>query len=90
MRLSLGRRPGTGRRQRRLGVWRRLRDVATPAVYRTERGLIWRLIKSDDGGVKVEMLKDGVWVAGRIGMVGLRLSPSTTRLTSNEIRSLPE
>jgi hypothetical protein len=64
--------------------------VATPAVYRTERGLIWRLLKSDDGGVKVEMLKDGVWVAGRIGMVGLRLSPSTTKLTSNEIRSLPQ
>jgi hypothetical protein len=60
------------------------------AVYRTQRGLILRVIEANDGGLRVEILKDGVWVAARIGMVGLRLSPSTTRLTNSEIRGLPE
>jgi hypothetical protein len=60
------------------------------AVYRTERGLILRVIQANDGGLKVEMLKDGAWVAGRIGMVGLRLSPSTIRLTRSETKGLPE
>jgi hypothetical protein len=61
-----------------------------PTVYRTERGLILRIIKAEDGGLKVEMLKSGAWVAGRIGMVGLRLSPTTTKLTLEETRALPE
>jgi hypothetical protein len=60
-----------------------------PTVYRTERGLIWRIFESDDGGLRVEILKSGIWVAGRIGMVGLRLSPTTTRLTLEETRVLP-
>lgn len=64
--------------------------MATPTVYRTEQGLILRLIKEDDGGLRVEVLKEGAWVAGRIGMAGLRLSPSTTRLTASETRDLPE
>lgn len=59
-------------------------------VYRTERGLIWRVIEAEDGGLKVELLKGAEWVAGRIGMVGLRLSPSTTALTPEEIRALPD
>jgi hypothetical protein len=59
-------------------------------VYRTQQGTILRVIEADDGGLKVETLKDGAWVAGRIGMVGLRLSPSTTRLTPRETRDLPE
>lgn len=60
-----------------------------PSVYRTERGLILRIIESDEGGVRVEMLKSGGWVAGRIGMVGLRLSPTTTKLTLKETSNLP-
>ncbi|MGH2739038.1 MAG: hypothetical protein ACRDH6_00925 [Actinomycetota bacterium] len=59
-------------------------------VYRTIRGLIWRVMESDEGGLSVEKLKDGVWVAGSLGMVGLRLSPTTTRLSAREIHSLPE
>jgi hypothetical protein len=62
----------------------------TIPVYRTEGGLILRVIEADDGGLKVELLDDGAWIAGRIGMVGLRLSPSTTKLTSEETRRLPE
>lgn len=64
--------------------------MPVPVVYRTERGLIWRVFEADDGGLKVEMLKSGAWVAGRIGMVGLRLSPSTSRLTAEETRALPQ
>jgi hypothetical protein len=60
------------------------------SVYRTERGLILRIIESEEGGLKVEMLKSAGWVAGRIGMVGLRLSPSTHRLTLEETKRLPE
>jgi hypothetical protein len=57
-------------------------------VYRQGR-TIWRVIESDDGALKVEVLRDGDWIPGRIGMVGLRLSPSTTRLTEEAIRALP-
>lgn len=64
--------------------------MATPAVYRTERGLIWRIIESDDGWPRVEMFKGGVWVAGSIGMMGLRLRASTTRLTPEQIKELPD
>ncbi len=59
-------------------------------VYRSEGGLIMRVIEADDGGLKVETLADGEWIAGRIGMVGLRLSPSTTKLTARDIKNLPE
>jgi hypothetical protein len=59
-------------------------------VYRTEGGVILRVIESGDGGIRVEVLDDGQWVPGRIGMVGLRLSPSTTVLTSAEARKLPK
>lgn len=59
-------------------------------VYRTEGGLILRVIEGDEGGLKVELLTEGAWVAGRIGMVGLRLSPSTTLLTPEQARSLPK
>jgi hypothetical protein len=59
-------------------------------VYRTEGGRIMRVIEASDGGIKVEVLDEGAWVAGRIGMVGLRLSPSTTVLTAKETKKLPE
>jgi hypothetical protein len=61
-----------------------------PSIYRTELGRILRIIESDEGGVKVESLRSGAWVAGRIGMVGLRLSPTTTKLTLEESSRLPE
>jgi len=61
-----------------------------PSIYRTELGRILRIIESDEGGVKVEILRSGAWVAGRIGMVGLRLSPTTTKLTLEESSRLPE
>jgi hypothetical protein len=39
--------------------------------------------------LKVEVLKDGAWVPGRIGMVGLRLRRSTTKLAAAAVLELP-
>jgi hypothetical protein len=61
----------------------------TTAVYRTERGTVFRIIETDDGGLKAEVLDSGTWVAGRIAMVGLRLSPATTQLTPKQVKLLP-
>jgi hypothetical protein len=58
-------------------------------VYRTEQGRVWRIIRADDGGMRVELLKNDEWVPGPIGMAGLRLSRSTTQLTQAAIRALP-
>jgi hypothetical protein len=51
--------------------------------------LIFRVSETTEGGLKVEVLKDGAWSPGRIGMVGLRLSPSTTKLGRSDIQDLP-
>ena len=59
-------------------------------VYRSERGTIWRVLENDEGSLRVETLEDNSWVPGRIAMVGLRLAPSTTRLTAKAIRTLPD
>jgi hypothetical protein len=59
-------------------------------IYRTKGGLVMRVIEADDGGLRVETLDGDEWVAGRIGMVGLRLDPSTTKLTASEMKLLPE
>jgi hypothetical protein len=51
--------------------------------------MIFRVTETDEGGLKVDVLKDGAWVPGRIGMVGLRLARSTTALGAHAIRGLP-
>ena len=58
-------------------------------VYRTHLGLIFRVIESADGGLKVEILQNGAWAPGRIGMVGLRLASSTTKLGTAAVLRLP-
>lgn len=59
-------------------------------VYRTDLGLIFRVTETDEGGLKVEILKGDAWVPGRIGMVGLRLSSLTTTLSASAVQSLPD
>lgn len=59
------------------------------AVYRTGPGMIFRVTETGEGGLKVEVLKDGTWVPGRIGMVGLRLASSTTLLGASAVGALP-
>ena len=58
-------------------------------MYRTAAGLILRVTDTVEAGLKVEVLRNGGWTPGRIGMVGLRLARSTTKLTPHEILTLP-
>jgi hypothetical protein len=71
-----------------LEVWYSVSVVSE--IYRTAGGLVMRVIEADDGGLRVETLNEDEWVAGRIGMAGLRLSPSTTKLTAQQAKKLPE
>lgn len=65
------------------------RPVSGSGVYRTAGGRTLRITESDEGALKVEILERDAWIAGPVGMVGLRLSPTTTRLTGVEVRALP-
>jgi hypothetical protein len=57
-------------------------------VYR--RGdTVWRISESVEGGLKVEVLTDGAWVAGPVNMVGLRLDSATKQLSQAAIDALP-
>lgn len=57
--------------------------------YRTEQGKTLRIGESEDGMLSVEILKDGEWRDAPLGMIGLRLSPRTRRLSIAEIKTLP-
>jgi hypothetical protein len=57
--------------------------------YRTEQGKTLRIGESEDGMLSVEILKDGEWRDAPLGMIGLRLSPRTRRLSTAEIKALP-
>ncbi len=59
-------------------------------IYKTEQGTIFRLKEDDEGRLSVELLQTSLWVQGPIGMAGLRVAPTTTRLTSRQIQSLPQ
>ena len=63
--------------------------VQPVGVYRTGPGMIFRVIETAGGWMKVEVLKNGAWAEGRIGMVGLRLADSTTKLDPDAVRALP-
>jgi len=62
---------------------------ATTNFYRTELGKTLRIDETDEGAISVDILKDGVWSEAPRGMIGLRLSDSTRRLSSKEILALP-
>jgi len=63
--------------------------VSSSGVYRIEPDTIFRVTETVEGGLLVEVLQEGTWVRGRIGMVGLRLNDSTTKLGPAAIRLLP-
>lgn len=52
-------------------------------------GKTLRVEESDDGMLTVKVLKDGAWADAPLGMVGLRLSPTTRQLSAREISNLP-
>jgi hypothetical protein len=64
--------------------------MGSSGVYRTDLGLIFRVTETVEGGLKVEVLSGDGWIPGRIGMAGLRLSPSTKTLGRAAVLQLPQ
>jgi hypothetical protein len=64
--------------------------VTETNVYRTEDGTIFRVVEDGDGHISVGVLKETAWVDAAIGMVGLRVAPTTRRLTSKQVLRLPQ
>ena len=62
--------------------------MGAPEVYRTESGTIFRVSKDSEGHLSVQHLKAAEWESGPIGMAGLRLARTTTRLTQRQVDSL--
>lgn len=62
--------------------------MSAPEVYRTESGTIFRVLKDKEGHIAVERLGASDWESGPIGMAGLRLARTTTRLTQRQVDSL--
>jgi hypothetical protein len=62
--------------------------VSEAGVYKTQAGVIFRVVDTD-GHLSVETLRDEAWQSAPIGMAGLRVAPTTLRLTAREILRLP-
>ena len=58
--------------------------------YRTEMGKTLRVEETEEGALTVAVLNEGSWAVAPLGMIGLRLSPNTRRLTASEIKNLPQ
>jgi hypothetical protein len=67
----------------------RLGAVQGSGVYRTESGMIFRVNEDLDGHLSVGILKDSTWVEARVGVAGLRVAPTTVRLTAKQVLRLP-
>jgi hypothetical protein len=64
--------------------------VKETSVYRTESGMIFRVSDDGEGHLSVGVLKEATWVDARIGIIGLRVAPTTVRLTSRQVLRLPQ
>jgi hypothetical protein len=64
--------------------------AGTTEFFKTAGGKTLRVEESDEGQLRVEILKEGAWTEAPRGMIGLRLAPGTKRLTAREIARLPE
>ena len=51
--------------------------------------MIFRVSEDAEGHPKVGVLEGSAWVDARIGVVGLRRSPTTVRLTPKQVLRLP-
>jgi hypothetical protein len=63
--------------------------VEESGVYRTESGMIFRVSEDPEGHLSVGILQDAAWVDGRVGIVGLRVAPTTVELTPKQVLRLP-
>jgi len=58
-------------------------------VYRTESGLVFRVTHAE-GALRVDVLTEGTWEAGRVQIVGLRHLQGTKRLTQQQVDRLTD
>lgn len=63
--------------------------MSETSVYRTESGMIFRVSEGGEGHLAVETLKEEAWIPAALGMIGLRVAPTTTRLTAKQVLRLP-
>lgn len=63
--------------------------MGSSSVYRTVQGRTLRISLAEDGAIRVELLEEGAWMPGPVRMAGLRLSPSTRKLSAREVLALP-
>jgi hypothetical protein len=59
-------------------------EMSVEGVYRTESSTIFKLERTPDGQLRVETYEGGVWVPAPAKMAGLRLNPTTKRLTARQ------
>jgi hypothetical protein len=59
------------------------------SFFRTELGKTLRVEESDEGELRVDILRDGSWSEAPRGMIGLRLSTGSRALSAAEILALP-
>jgi hypothetical protein len=62
--------------------------VSDTRVYKTQAGVIFRVVENE-GHLSVETLKDAGWESAPIGMIGLRVAPTTLELTARQVLRLP-
>jgi hypothetical protein len=58
-------------------------------VYRTASGMIFRVTQRGEEYRRVEVLTSSEWIKAQPGIVGLRVSPDTVRLTARQVLALP-
>jgi hypothetical protein len=63
--------------------------VSETNVYRTESGMIFRVSEGGDGHLAVQTLDETGWVQAGLGVIGLRVAPTTVRLTAKQVLRLP-
>jgi hypothetical protein len=67
---------------------RRRVELTETGFYRTELGRSSGS-RRETTDLSVQLLKRTIWVPEPIGMVRLRLAPTTARLTAHQVRALP-
>lgn len=65
-------------------------SVSPSGIYRTREGRTLRISLAEDGAISVQILQDDAWVPASVRMAGLRLAPTTRRLSPREIARLPD
>ena len=63
-------------------------QMTVDGVYRTESGTVFKVQRNTDGQLRIETLESGEWVPAPAKMAGLRLNPTTKRLTARQAASL--